>query len=127
MCGVGFENALAAPNLAGITGVTGRKTVKPDTEKGRGTTAESRKLVSVNVGGSVVLDDDTELRVAPDDLTRISAWRRFVKVRIEPPRNPGNRPFQEMINEVTGEVVNVIVRELPHDPFSQLVKLSKKD
>jgi hypothetical protein len=98
--------------------------VRQDTEKRRATKAEPKRLVSVEVDGTVVLDDNTELRVAASDRTRVSAWQPPVEVRIEPPRNPANRPFQLMINEVTGEAVSVIVRELPDLPSSQLVRVS---
>jgi hypothetical protein len=98
--------------------------VRQDTEKRSATKAEPKRLVSVDVGGTAVLDDNTELRVAGSDRTRVSAWQPPVEVRIEPPRNPANRPFQLMINEVTGEAVSVIVRELPALPYSQLVRVS---
>jgi hypothetical protein len=98
--------------------------VRQDTEKCRANKAEPKRLVSVEVDGTVVLDDNTELRVAASDRTRVSAWQPPVEVRIEPPRNPANRPFQLMINEVTGEAVSVIVRELPDLPSSQLVRVS---
>jgi hypothetical protein len=100
--------------------------MKKDAEKPRGTKAEPKRLISVNPGGMGLLDDGTELRVAPDDLTRVNTWQPYVQVRVQLPSNPASRPFQLMINQETGEAANVILCQSPDDPFSQLVRRSKQ-
>jgi hypothetical protein len=99
------------------------KRVKRDSEKRRGLTP-SKRLAAMNVGGIVILDDDSEWRVVPNDVVKVAAWEHLVPVRIEPRNPPAS--FQLMVNEDTGEVVGVLPRQVPNDPFSQVVRLSRK-
>jgi hypothetical protein len=97
--------------------------VKRDTEKGRGL-IPSKRLTSMNVGAMVVLDDDSEWRVVPSDAAKVAAWEHLVPVRIEPRNPPAS--FQFMINEDSGEVARVLPHRVPDDPFSQLIRLSRR-
>ena len=94
-----------------------------DTEKRRGPTS-SKRLVSMNVGGIVVLGDDSEWRVVPNDVLKVAAWGHFVPVRIEPRNPPAS--FQLMTNEETGEVAGVLPGQVPDDPFSRVVRLWRR-